>query len=156
MALFAQRTGLDIVHVPYKGATPAAVAAAAGQVDVSYQGLGTVTSLIQGGKLRLLAVSTPERLAQYPDVPTVAQAGVKDFFFNSWFAINAPAGTPKLIIEKLNAEIKKALADPQTRDRMVALGVTIRGTSPAAFGQATQEQYALYGKLIQDNNIKAD
>jgi tripartite-type tricarboxylate transporter receptor subunit TctC len=112
--------------------------------------------LIQGGKLRLLAVSTPERLAQYPDVPTVVQAGVKDFFFNSWFAINAPAGTPTPIIEKLNAEIKKALADPQTRDRMVALGVTIRGTSPEAFGQATQDQYALYGKLIQDNNIKAD
>ena len=156
MALFAQRTGIDIVHVPYKGATPAAVAAAAGQVDVSYQGLGTVTSLIQGGKLRLLAVSTPERLAQYPDVPTVVQAGVKDFFFNSWFAINAPAGTPKPIIEKLNAEIKKALADPQTRDRMVALGVTIRGTNAQEFGEATQKQYALYGKLIQDNNIKAD
>jgi tripartite-type tricarboxylate transporter receptor subunit TctC len=156
MALFAQRTGIDLVHVPYKGATPAAVAAAAGQVEVSYQGLGTVTSLIQGGKLRLLAVSTPERLAQYPDVPTVVQAGISDFFFNSWFAMIAPAGTPKPIIDKLNAEMQKALADTQTRERLVALGVTIRGTSAAEFAQATQKQYALYGKLIKDNKIQAD
>ncbi len=156
MALFAQRVGIDLVHVPYKGATPAAVAAAAGQVEVSYQGLGTVTSLIQGGKLRLLAVSTPERLAQYPEVPTVVQAGIGDFFFNSWFAMIAPAGTPKPIIDKLNTEMQKALADSQTRERLVALGVTIRGTSAAEFGEATQKQYALYGKLIKDNKIQAD
>jgi tripartite-type tricarboxylate transporter receptor subunit TctC len=156
MALLAQRTGIDLVHVPYKGATPAAIAAAAGQVEVSYQGLGTVTSLIQGGKLRLLAVSTPERLAQYPEVPTVVQAGISDFFFNSWFAMIAPTGTPAPIIEKLNTEIKKALADAQTRDRMIALGVTLRGSSAAEFGQATQKQYALYGKLIKDHNIQAD
>jgi tripartite-type tricarboxylate transporter receptor subunit TctC len=156
MALFAQRTGLELVHVPYKGATPAAIAAAAGQVEVSYQGLGTVTSLIQGGKLRLLAVSTPERLPQYPEVPTVVQAGINDFFFNSWFALIAPTGTPKPIIETLNAEMKKALADPQTRERLVALGVTIRGTSATEFGEATQKQYALYGNLIKDNKIQAD
>jgi tripartite-type tricarboxylate transporter receptor subunit TctC len=156
MALFAQRTGIDLVHVPYKGATPAAIAAAAGQVEVTYQGLGTVTSLIQGGKLRLLAVSTPERLAQYPNVPTIVQAGISDFFFNSWFAMIAPAGTPKPIIDKLNAEMQKALADPQTRERLIALGVTIRGTSAAEFKQATEKQYALYGKLIKDNKIQAD
>ena len=156
MALFAQRTGIDLVHVPYKGATPAAIAAAAGQVEVTYQGLGTVTSLIQGGKLRLLAVSTPERLAQYPNVPTIVQAGISDFFFNSWFAMIAPAGTPKPIIDKLNAEMQKALTDPQTRERLIALGVTIRGTSAAEFKQATEKQYALYGKLIKDNKIQAD
>lgn len=156
MALFAQRTGIDLVHVPYKGATPAAIAAAAGQVEVTYQGLGTVTSLIQGGKLRLLAVSTPERLAQYPNVPTIVQAGISDFFFNSWFAMIAPAGTPKPIIDKLNAEMQKALTDPQTRERLIALGVTIRGTSVAEFKQATEKQYALYGKLIKDNKIQAD
>jgi len=156
MALFAQRAGIDLMHVPYKGATPAAVAAAAGQVEITYQGLGTVTSLIQGGKLRLLAVSTSERLAQYPDVPTVVQAGISDFFFNSWFAMIAPAGTPKPVIDKLNAEMQKALTDAQTRERLVALGVTIRGTSAAEFRQATEKQYALYGKLIKDNKIQAD
>jgi tripartite-type tricarboxylate transporter receptor subunit TctC len=154
--MILQGTGTSMLHVPYKGATPAAIAAAAGQVEVSYQGLGTVTSLIQGGKLRLLAFSTPERLAQYPDVPTVVQAGISDFFFNSWFAMIAPAGTPKLVIDKLNAEMQKALTDSQTRERLVALGVTIRGTSAAEFRQATEKQYALYGKLIKDNKIQAD
>ncbi|MEY3740627.1 MAG: hypothetical protein RLZZ192_1303, partial [Pseudomonadota bacterium] len=156
MALLAQRAGVSMTHVPYKGATPAAVAAAAGQVDVSYQGLGTVTGLIGGGKLKLLAVSTPERLLQYPDTPTVSQAGTKDFLFNSWFAIVAPAGTPKDIVAKLNTEIQKALADPETRKKIVDLGVTIRGTGADEFGEATKKQYELYGKLIRDNGIKAD
>ncbi len=156
MALLSQRAGVSMTHVPYKGATPAAVAAAAGQVDVSYQGLGTVTGLIGGGKLKLLAVSTPERLPQYPDTPTVSQAGTKDFLFNSWFAIVAPAGTPKEIVAKLNAEIQKALADPETRKKIVDLGVTIRGTGADEVGEATKKQYGLYGKLIRDNGIKAD
>ena len=156
MALLTQRAGVTMTHVPYKGATPAAVAAAAGQVDVSYQGLGTVTGLIAGGKLRLLAVSTPERLPQYPDTPTVSQAGTKDFLFNSWFAIVAPAGTPKDIVAKLNVEIQKALSDSETRKKIVDLGVTIRGTGAEEFGTATKKQYELYGKLIRDNGIKAD
>jgi tripartite-type tricarboxylate transporter receptor subunit TctC len=156
MALLTQRAGVTMTHVPYKGATPAAVAAAAGQVDVSYQGLGTVTGLIAGGKLKLLAVSTPERLPQYPDTPTVSQAGTKDFLFNSWFAIVAPAGTPKDIVAKLNAEIQKALSDPETRKKIVDLGVTIRGTGAQEFGEATKKQYELYGKLIRDNGIKPD
>ena len=156
MALFAQRAGVNIVHVPYKGATPAAVAAAAGQVDITYQGLGTVTSLLQSGKLRLLAVSTKERLTLYPDTPTVVQAGIDDFFFSSWFAWVAPAGTPKVIVETLTTEIQKALADPQTRERLVALGVTLRGTNATDFSAALKKQYALYGKLIKDNGIQAD
>src|SRR5690606_21933279 len=94
MALVAERAGLDLLHVPYKGATPAAVAVAAGEVHAGMQGLGTVTSLIQGGKLRLLAVSTPQRLPQYPDVPTFHESGLSNFGFNSWFAMVAPAGTP--------------------------------------------------------------
>lgn len=156
MALFATRAGLDVVHVPYKGATPAAVAVAAGEVDAAFQGLGTVTALIQSGKLRLLAVSTPKRLAQYPGTPTVDESGLKDFFFNSWFAMVVPAGTPKDIVERLNSEMRKALADPETRDRLVALGLTLRGSSAAELGAATKEQFNLYRKLIQDNGIKAD
>ena len=156
MALFATRAGLDVVHVPYKGATPAAVAVAAGEVDAAFQGLGTVTALIQSGKLRLLAVSTPKRLPQYPGIPTVDESGLKDFFFNSWFAMVVPAGTPKEIVERLNSEMRKALADPETRDRLVALGLTLRGSSAQELGSATREQFNLYRKLIQDNGIKAD
>jgi tripartite-type tricarboxylate transporter receptor subunit TctC len=156
MALFATRSGIQAVHVPYKGATPAAVAVAAGEVDAAFQGLGTVTSLLQAGKLRLLAVSTHKRLAQYPNVPTVDESGLKDFFFNSWFAMVVPAGTPKDIVERLNSEMRKALADPETRDKLLAIGLTLRGSSAQELGTATKEQYNLYRKLIQDNGIKAD
>ena len=156
MALVASRAGLDLLHVPYKGATPAAVAVAAGEVDAAMQGLGTVTSLLQAGKLRLLAVSTPTRLAQYPNVPTFNEAGLRDFTFNSWFAMVAPAGTPKPIIDKLNDEIRKAAQDPATRDKLLALGVTPRATTASEFGTATKAQYELYRKLIQEKGIHAD
>ena len=156
MALFASRANIDAMHVPYKGATPAAVAVAAGEVHASFQGLGTVTSLLQANKVRLLAVSTTKRLAQYPDVPTVDESGLKNFFFNSWFAMVVPAGTPKNIVERLNAEMRKALADPETRDKLVALGMTLRGSSAPELGAATKEQFNLYHKLIQDNGIKAE
>jgi tripartite-type tricarboxylate transporter receptor subunit TctC len=156
MAMFASRAGINLTHVPYKGATPAAVAVAGGEVDAAFQGLGTVTSLIQGGKLRLLAVSTPKRLPQYPNVPTVAESGLPDFYFNSWFAMVAPKGTPKEIVDRLHAAMRSALDDPDTNAKLVGLGITVRGTSPEDFGRAIGEQYALYRKVIQANNIKAD
>ncbi|MDM0106737.1 tripartite tricarboxylate transporter substrate binding protein [Variovorax sp. J22R24] len=156
MAMFASRAGISVTHVPYKGATPAAVAVAGGEVDAAFQGLGTVTSLIQGGKLRLLAVSTPKRLPQYPNVPTVAESGLPDFYFNSWFAMVAPKGTPKEVIDRLHAAMRSALDDPDTNAKLVGLGITVRGTSPEEFGRAIGEQYALYRKVIQANNIKAD
>lgn len=156
MALFNTSAGITSQHVPYKGATPAAVAVAAGEVDAAFQGLGTVTSLLQAGKVRLLAVSTNKRLAQYPNVPTVDESGAKNFFFNSWFAMVVPAGTPKDIVERFNAEMRKALADTETRDKLVALGVTLRGSTAAELGVATKDQFNLYRKLIQDNNIKPD
>jgi tripartite-type tricarboxylate transporter receptor subunit TctC len=156
MAMFAQRAGIELMHVPYKGATPAAIAVAGGEVDAAFQGLGTVTSLIAGGKLRLLAVSTPQRLPQYPDVPTVAESGLPDFFFNSWFALVAPKGTPAPVIDRLYTSMRKSLDDADTRKQLVNLGITVRGTTPAEFGAALKDQYALYRKVIQSNNIKAD
>jgi len=156
MALFAGRAGIDVTHVPYKGATPAAIAVAGGEVDAAFQGLGTVTSLIAAGKLRLLAVSTPQRLAQYPDVPTVSESGLPDFFFNSWFAIVAPKGTPKPIVDRLYDAVKSALADPETRKQLMGQGMTLRGSPPAEFAAALKDQHALYRKVIQSNNIKAD
>jgi tripartite-type tricarboxylate transporter receptor subunit TctC len=156
MAMFAQLAGIELTHVPYKGATPAAVAVAAGEVDAAFQGLGTVTSLIAAGKLRLLAVSTPQRLAQYPDVPTVSESGLPDYDFNSWFALVAPKGTPGPVVDRLYASVRRSLDDADTRKQLVALGITIRGSTPAEFGAALKDQYALYRKVILDNKIKAD
>ncbi|MBN9410743.1 MAG: tripartite tricarboxylate transporter substrate binding protein [Burkholderiales bacterium] len=156
MALIADRGGLDLMHVPYKGATPAAVAVAAGEVDASMQGLGTVTSLLQGGKLRLLAVSTRERLPQYPDVPTFRESGMPDFTFNSWFAMVAPAGTPPDIVQRLANEARAAVNDPATRDKLLAIGVTPLGTTSAELGASTKTQFELYRKLIQEKGISAN
>ncbi len=156
MALLMQRAGMKLVHVPYKGATQAAVGAAAGEVDVSFQGLGTAAALINGGKLRLLASSTPKPLPQFSGVKTIDQGALSGFFFNSWAAMVAPAKTPKPIVEKLSAEARKAMDNPDIRDRFTKLGITIRGTTPAEFEEALKKQYELYGKVIKDNNIKAN
>jgi tripartite-type tricarboxylate transporter receptor subunit TctC len=95
MAMFAAAAGISLTHVPYKGATQAATDVAAGQIPVGFQGLGTVAGLVRSGQLRLIGVPTEQRLPQFPDVPTVSESGLPGFFFNSWFAILAPAGTPK-------------------------------------------------------------
>ena len=156
MALLASKAQLQMLHVPYKGATPAAVAVASGEVDAAMQGLGTVTALIQSGKVRLLAVSTQKRLPQYPNVPTVDESGLPGYFFNSWFAMVMPAGTPASIIDRLHGEMQRALADPPTRDRLLGFGLTLRGSSPEELGTATRAQFELYRKLIQDHGIKPD
>jgi tripartite-type tricarboxylate transporter receptor subunit TctC len=153
MALFASNAGVSLTHVPYKGATQAATDVAAGQIPVAFQGLGTVTALVQGGQVQLIGVTTAKRLAQFPNVPTVSESGLPGFLFNSWFAILAPAGTPKDIIAKLNAEVLKALADPATRKRLDDQGLVVRGSSPEELRVLTKEQLAKYGKLIDEMGI---
>lgn len=153
MALFAASAGITMTHVPYKGATQAALDIAGGQVPVGFQGLATVTSLVRGGKLKLLAVTTPKRLPQFADVPTISESGLPGFEFNSWFTIMAPAGTPKDIVARLNAEIVKALADPEVREKLNAQGLTVRGSSAEELGTATREQLAKYARLIKQAGI---
>jgi tripartite-type tricarboxylate transporter receptor subunit TctC len=156
MALFAAQANLNMTHVPYKGATQAAVGVAGGEVPVAFQGLATVATLVRGGKLKLLGVTTKERLPQFPDVPTVSESGLPGFEFNSWFAMLAPAGTPTDIINRLNAEMRKALADPEVREKLVGLGLSPRGSSPQELGHAIREQLAKYGRLFKQAGIKAE
>ena len=155
-ALFASQAGVAMTHVPYKGATQAAMGVAGNEVHAAFQGIATVNSLVRAGKLRLIGVTTPQRMPQFPDVPTVAQSGLAGFEFNSWFAVMAPAGTPKPILQLLSAEIAKALADPEVRDKFVAQGLTPRGTSPDELARATRAQLARYGQLIKQAGITAD
>jgi hypothetical protein len=122
MAMFASAAGISLTHVPYKGATQAATDIAAGQIPVGFQGFGTVAALVRGGQLRLIGVTTQSRLPQFPDVPTASESGLPGFFFNSWFAILAPAGTPKDIIAKLNADVVKVVGDPEIRRKLEDLG----------------------------------
>jgi len=123
---------------------------------VAFQGLPTVAALAKGGKLRLIGVTTPRRLPQFPDVPTVSESGLPGFEFNSWATIVAPAGTPKEIIARLDAEIAKALAAPEVREKLVAQGFTLRGSSSEELRQATREQLARYAMLIKQAGIKIE
>jgi tripartite-type tricarboxylate transporter receptor subunit TctC len=156
MALFANTAGIKLTHVPYKGASQAALGVAAGEVPVAFQGLATVAGLVRGGRERLIAVATPQPLPQFAGVPTVSESGLPGFTFNSWFTIVAPAGTPKEIVARLNAEIVKALADPEVRAKFADQGLTIRGSSPSELGAATREQLARYAKLFKEAGIKAE
>jgi tripartite-type tricarboxylate transporter receptor subunit TctC len=156
MALLASSAGVTMTHVPYKGATQAATGVAAGDVPVAMQGLATVAGLARGGKLRLVGVATKEPLAQFPGVPTISTSGLPGYEFSSWFAVVAPAGTPKEIVARLNAEIVKALADPEVRAHMVDQGLTVRGSSAAELDRATREQLARYAKLFKEAGIKAE
>ncbi len=156
MALFASSAGITLTHVPYKGATQAALGVAGGDVPVAFQGLATVAGLSRGGKLRLIGVATPTPLPHFPEAPTVATSGLPGFQFNSWFTIMAPAGTPKDIVARLHAEVVKALADSEVRDKLRDQGLTVRGTSPEELAAATREQLARYARLFKEAGIKAE
>ncbi|WP_408595612.1 Bug family tripartite tricarboxylate transporter substrate binding protein [Limnohabitans sp.] len=156
MALFASQANLQLTHVPYKGATQAAVGLAGREVDAEFQGIATVHALVKAGKLRLLAVSTPKRLAQFPDVPTVAESGLPGFEFNSWFAIMAPAGTPKAVVQRVQVEVHKALGDASVREQLMAQGLTPRGSGPEELASALRAQLARYEALIRQAGITAD
>jgi tripartite-type tricarboxylate transporter receptor subunit TctC len=156
MALFANTAGITLTHVPYKGASQAALGVAAGEVPVAFQGLATVAGLVRGGKARLIGVTTPAPLPQFPGVPTVSTSGLPGFQFNSWFTVMAPAGTPKEIVARLNAEIRKALGDPEVRDKLRDQGLTVRGTSPDELAIATREQLARYARLFKEAGVKGE
>jgi tripartite-type tricarboxylate transporter receptor subunit TctC len=156
MALFASQSKVQMTHVPYKGATQAAVGVAGKEVDVAFQGIATVNGLVKAGKLRLVGVTTPRRMPQFPDVPTVSESGLPGFEFNSWFAMMAPAGTPRAITQYLSAEVAKALADPEVREKLIAQGLTPRGTTPDDLGKSTRAQLTRYGELIKANGISTE
>jgi tripartite-type tricarboxylate transporter receptor subunit TctC len=153
MAMFASAAGISLTHVPYKGATQAATDVAAGQIPVGFQGLGTVAALVRGGQLKLIGVTTEKRLPQFPDVPTVSESGLPGFFFNSWFAMLVPAGTPKEIVVRLNAEVVKAIGDTEVRRKLEELGFAVRGSSPEELGVMTRDQLAKYARVIKQMGI---
>ncbi|HEX3575079.1 MAG TPA: tripartite tricarboxylate transporter substrate-binding protein, partial [Rhodopila sp.] len=155
MALFASQAGISLTHVPYRGATQAAMDVAGNQVPVAFMGVATVASLVRDHQMKMLGVSSAERLAQFPDTPTISESGLPGFQFSAWFTIMAPAGTPKDIIARLNAEAKKALADPEVRKRLTEQGVTAVGSSPEELRNLTRTQLAKYATLAKEAGIKA-
>ncbi len=155
-ALFAAHTGIDIKHVPYRGASQAAQDVAGGQVDMTMQGIATVAALAKAGKLKLIGVMADQRHPEYPDTPTLKEAGIQGFEYSTWFGLTLPKGAPKEIVDRLQSEVVKSLADAEIRQRFAALGLRPEGSTPQAMSNIVREQLARYGKAIRDNDIKGD
>jgi tripartite-type tricarboxylate transporter receptor subunit TctC len=154
MALFMAQAGIQMNHVPYKGASQAALGVAGGDVAMAFEGLATVTSLVAGNRVKLIAVSTKDKLPQYPNVPTVSEAGLKGFQFESWFTLMAPANTPKAIVDKLQAEAVKAMKDPDVIAQLKSQSLTPRGSTPEELAALTRSQLERYRKAMADAGIK--
>lgn len=152
---FKFRTRTQMAHIPYKGSGPAVSDLVAGQVDLMFDTLLTSTQFVNSGKLKMLAVTTRERLPQYPNVPTMAEAlGIKDFEASSWYAMYAPTGTPKEIVSMLSASIDKVLKQPAIVSRMAELGALPAGGAPSVLSKFQRTEQAKWSEVIQAANIK--
>lgn len=152
---FKYRTKTDMTHIPYKGAGPAVSDLVAGQVDVMFDTLLTSTTFVNNGKLKMLAVTTRERLPQYPDVPTVAEAlGVKDFEASSWYAMYAPKGTDASIVNKLSESIDRVLKQPNIVARMAELGALPAGGKPEVLRNFQKSEQDKWLQVIKAADIK--
>ena len=153
--LFAQKTGAEWGYIPYKGGAQAITDLVGGQVDLTMNGMVATYPHVKDGKLRLLAVSSSKRLAQLPDVPTISET-VPGFVSGSWQGVLAPAGVPKAIITKLNAEMVKIVKLPEIREKMAAQGAEPQTNTPEEFSAWFKSEIAQWGKVIADGQIKVD
>jgi tripartite-type tricarboxylate transporter receptor subunit TctC len=146
--LFKKRTGTEIEHIPYQGGAPAIAALLAGEVDVVFQNIAEIMPHIKSGKATPLAVMTPERSVFLPDVPTLGESGIKDSDVTGYTAIYAPAGTPKEILQRLSDEMNKIIEDPETRERLLQLGLVPRTSSLEEIAKFEEEQIPLAKELV--------
>jgi tripartite-type tricarboxylate transporter receptor subunit TctC len=153
--LFKSMTGCNMLHVPYKGANPVLAALLAGEVDVFFDNLPSSAALIKGGRIRALAVTSAQREPSFPELPTVADT-VPGYEATAWFGIGMPKGTPKEIIEKVNAEVNRALADPKMRERLAELGGKPIGGTPEDFGRVIAAETEKWAKVVISSGAKVD
>jgi tripartite-type tricarboxylate transporter receptor subunit TctC len=156
MEYYKKANGFDPVHVPYKGGAPALQEVMGGQVQLMMALVPEAMPLVKAGRLRALAVTTTKRLAAYPDVPTVAESGGKDFDMTFWYAFMAPAGTPAEIVTKLNQAIDAILAEKEVRAKLDELSLDVVGGAPSKVTDLIKSDSAKWKKVIDDAGIKVD
>ncbi len=156
LELFKQRAGVDIMHVPYKGAAPAIQDLVGGQVSMSFVDSAAGLGNIKAGKLRILAVATPERLGLLPDVPTMAEAGVADFTAYAWQGLVGPAELPADVVSKLSADLQAALKSPEADEKIRNMGVEPMPMSAEEFKSYSESQRKEWGGVIQKAGINLD
>jgi tripartite-type tricarboxylate transporter receptor subunit TctC len=154
--LFKMHAGVDLVHVPFRGATAVLPDLVAGRIDMFIGAVNSLLPLIRDGNLRALAATSPVRIASLPDVPTLSEAAFPGFEVGSGVGLVAPAATPPDIIEMLNREIAGIIASPGFHQRMAAIGVDVVGTTPAAYAKFIRDDYAKWGKVVAAAGIKPE
>ena len=153
--LFQAVTGTRLMHVPYRGSAPAITDLLGGQLDFLFDVVPTALPHIRAGKFKPLAVTTNVRSPVLPEVPTLQELGYKDFDVSSWFALLAPAATPKSVVDQVNAAVNQVLAADKTRERLSAIGANVAGGTPAQLGQFMGAEVRRWRRLIDDKGIKA-
>jgi tripartite-type tricarboxylate transporter receptor subunit TctC len=154
--LFQQATRTTMTHVPYKGSGAALADLIAGQVDVNFDTVPTVLQQVKAGKLRALAVTSRQRAASLPEVPTVIEAGVPDYEIGAWYMLMGPAGLPKPVVDALADAMNRTLQSPEVRDKLAALGTDVAGGTPAQAQDYLKAEIARWSKLAADKRIVAE
>jgi len=156
MEYYKRQNGVDPVHVPYKGGAPALQELMGGQVQVMMALVPEAMPMAKSGRLRALAVTAPKRLAAHPDLPTVVEAGGKDFDMTFWYAFMAPAGTPAPVVAKLNQTLNAILQDADVRAKLAEMSLDVAGGAPAKVTELIRSDAAKWKKVIDDAGIKVD
>ena len=154
MEMFKSRMGLDLVHVPYKGTAGALQDTVAGNINVMFDIVGPLMPQVTAGNVKALGLAAKEQIPAAPGVKTIIEQGVPDFVSGTWAGIIAPAGTPKEIVDRVAAEAKKALADPEMQKKLAAQGIVAVGSTPDEFRAFVTDEIARWAKVIKDGNIK--
>jgi tripartite-type tricarboxylate transporter receptor subunit TctC len=154
--LFAMQNGIKLVDVPYQGAGPMLSALIGGQVELAFDGLGSSAGHIRSGTIKPLAVAASERSPSFPDVPTAAQAGVPNYDVSTWYALWAPAGTPKPIVDRMIGEVTKALNSPKIKDIWAGNGSVTPSLTGAKFGEFVDGEIVRWGKVVKDSGVTLD
>lgn len=154
--LFNSLAGVKLTHIPYKGNGPAITDLLAGRVSVLFSGGPPVEPHVKSGKLRMLGVTTAQRHATLPDIPTVAEAGVPGYEVTAWFGFIAPAGVPDAIVRRLNTEIGRALAAPDVREKLASLGANLGASTPDAFRKVIDDEIGKWSRVVKEAGIRID
>ena len=154
--VFKAVAGVDLLHVPYKGGGPALVDLMAGRVDVMLDTAASAMPHVRSGKLRALAITGPKRSAEYPDLPTFAEAGLPEYDTNAWYSVHAPAGTPPEVVRRLNAELVASLKESDVQARFKQLSTDPVGNSPEEFAAFVRAELDKYARVIKGAGIRLD
>ena len=154
--LFRMQVGINMVHVPYKGTGPAITELIAGQIHLMFAGTLSAAPHVKSARIRAMAVTSLKRRADSPDLPTIAETVAPGYEAGEWFAVFAPAGLPKPLIDRLHGDLVKTMSDVELKERLIAGGMDLMGSTPAELGELVQRDYAKWARLVKQTGLKVD